>query len=226
MTTPTTTTRTDEHIQVDVLDELKWDARVQATQIGVIVKDGVVTLTGTVDSYWKRWAAAEAAHAVRTVQAVANEITVALPSSTVRTDADLAEAVLYALKWDTSIPDHKLDITVTNGVITLNGEVPYYYQRYDAERAILRIEGVQDVANFITVKPHRVNHTIKQDIERALARNFETDARNITVEVHGNNVIMKGTVNTYAEREAAWRTAWHTQGVSNIDEQITVSSSR
>jgi osmotically-inducible protein OsmY len=223
MTTPTTTARTDEHIQIDVLDELKWDARVQATQIGVIVKDSVVTLTGTVDSYWKRWAAAEAAHAVRTVKAVANEITVDLPSSTVRTDADLAEAVLYALKWDTSIPDHKLDITVMNGVVTLNGEVPYYYQRYDAEHAILRIAGVQDVANFITVKPHRAN---QQDIERALVRNSKTDARNITIEVHDNKVILKGTVHTYAEREAAWRTAWYTQGVSDIDNQVMVSASR
>src|SRR6202049_1638722 len=118
-------THTDEQIQRDVLDELKWDMRVRPNEIGVAVKDGIVTLTGWVDSYLKKIAAAEAAHRVRGVKAVANDIEVHLPGSAERTDADLAAAVLNALKWEAAIPVGKLDVTVSHGWVTLKGEVDY-----------------------------------------------------------------------------------------------------
>ena len=201
-------TRTDEQIQADVLEELKWDTRVRPNEIGVAVKDGIVTLTGWVDSYLKKMAAEEAAHRVQGVQAVANDIEVRLPSFAERTDADLAAAVLNALKWDAAIPTGALDVTVSKGWVTLRGEVEYRFQKRDAERAVQRLAGVKGVTNLIAVKPHLSPTDLKQQIERALVRNAETDARNIMVEVQGSKVILRGTVRSYAEKQAAEDTAW------------------
>src|SRR5258708_4666570 len=140
----------DEEIQKNVLSELKWDARVQPNEIGVVVKDGVVTLTGWVDSYTKRWAAEEAAHRVRGVKAVANEIEVRLRSASERTDADIAAAAARALEWDAFIPLDRLDVTVAKGWVTLKGEVEWQYQKQDAERVVRRLTGVKRVTNLIT----------------------------------------------------------------------------
>src|SRR5436190_19194164 len=134
MSTATATrTQTDEQIQNDVLAELKWDARVQPNEIGVSVKDGVVTLMGWVDTYTKKWAAEEAAHRVRGVKAVANDIEVRLPSSAERTDADLAAAAVNALRWEAAVPADKIDVTVSKGWVTLKGEVEYGFQKRLAE---------------------------------------------------------------------------------------------
>src|SRR2546425_201131 len=135
-------TRTDEQIQQDVLEELKWDTRVQPNEIGVAVKDGIVTLTGWVDSYLKKIAAEEAAHRVRGVKAVANDIEVRLPTSSERTDADLAAAVVNALRWEAAVPADKIDVTVSKGWVTLKGEVEYGFQKRLAERAAERLSGV------------------------------------------------------------------------------------
>ena len=215
--------RTDEEIQADVLEELKWDTRVQPNEIGVMVKDGVVTLTGWVDSYMKKMAAEEAAHRVRGVKAVANDIEVRLPGSAERTDADLAKAVLNALKWEANIPAGKLDVTVSQGWVTLKGEVEFGFQKRDAERAVQRLSGVKGVTNLITVKPRLSPTDLKQQIERALVRNAETDARQITVEVQGGKVILRGTVRSYAEKQAAEDTAWSAPGVSEVDNRIMIS---
>src|SRR6266567_2335333 len=129
-------TRTDEEIQADVLEELKWDTRVRPNEVGVAVKDGIVTLTGWVDSYLKKIAAEEIAHHVRGVKAVANDIEMRLPGSAERTDADLAKAVLNALKWEAAIPTDKLEVTVSKGWVTLKGEVDYNFQKREAERAV------------------------------------------------------------------------------------------
>src|SRR5438105_9668291 len=141
-TVTTTKPKTDEQIQRDVLAELKWDARVQPNEIGVSVKDGVVTLTGWVDSYTKKWAAEEDAHRVRGVKAVANDIEVRLPSSAERTDADIAAAIIRALEWDALVPIEKLNVTVAKGWVTLRGEVEWQYQKEDTERAVRRLTGV------------------------------------------------------------------------------------
>ncbi len=215
--------RTDEEIQADVLEELKWDTRVRPNEIGVAVKDGVVTLTGWVDSYMKKMAAEEAAHRVRGVKAVANDIEVRLPGSAERTDADLAKAVLNALKWEANIPAGKLDVTVSQGWVTLKGEVEFGFQKRDAERAVQRLSGVKGVTNLITVKPLVSPTDLKQQIERALVRNAETDARQITVEVQGGKVILRGTVRSYAEKQAAEDTAWSAPGVSEVDNRIMIS---
>ncbi len=215
--------RTDEEIQADVLEELKWDTRVRPNEIGVAVKDGIVTLTGWVDSYLKKMAAEEAAHRVRGVKAVANDIEVRLPGSAERTDADLAKAVLNALRWEAAIPAGKLDVTVSQGWVTLKGEVEYAFQKRDAERVVQRLSGVKGVTNLITIKPPVSPTDLKQQIERALIRNAETDARNITVEVQGSKVILRGTVRSYAEKQAAEDTAWAAPGVSEVENYIMIS---
>jgi len=215
--------RTDEDIRAEVLEELKWDSRVQSNEIGVAVKDGIATLTGWVDSYLKKMAAEEAAHRVPGVKAVANDIEVRLPGFAERTDADLAAAVVNALKWDAGLPADKVDVTVSKGWVTLKGEVEYHFQKIDAERSARHISGIKGVTNLITVKPHVLPSDLKQSIEKALIRNAETDAKHITVEVQGSKVILRGTVRSYAEKQAAEDTAWSAPGVTDVDNRIVVS---
>ena len=216
-------TRTDEEIQRDILEELKWDTRVRPNEIGVAVKDGIVTLTGWVDSYLKKMAAEEAAHRVRGVKAVVNDIEVRLPSSAERTDEDLAKAALNALQWEAGVPADKLEVTVSHGWVTLKGEVEYGYQKREAERAVERLSGVRGVINLIRVKPGLSPTDLKQKIEQALVRNAELDASRITVEVQGSKVILHGTVRSYAEKKAAEEAAWAAPGVSEVENHITIS---
>jgi osmotically-inducible protein OsmY len=215
--------RTDEQIQRDVLAELKWDARVQPNEIGVAVKDGIVTLIGWVDSYTKRWAAEETARRVRGVKAVANDIEVKLPLSAERTDPDIAAAALHALKWDAFIPDDQVKVTVSKGWITLDGEVNWQFERDDAERVVRRLTGVRGVTNLIKVKTRPTPSELKRRIEDALVRSAETDADRITVEVQGSKVILKGTVRAWAEKQEAERVAWSAPGVTSVDNRITIS---
>jgi osmotically-inducible protein OsmY len=216
--------RTDEAIQTDALEELKWDTRVQPSEIGVAVKDGIVTLNGWVDSYLKKIAAEEAAHRVRGVKAVVNDIEVRLPGSAERTDADIVAAVLNALKWDAAIPAGKVDVTVSQGWVRLEGEVDHGFQKRDALRAICRLSGVKGITKLMKVKPRVLPTDLKQQIERALLRNAQTDARNITVEMEGSRVILRGTVRSYAEKQAAEDTAcWSAPGVTEVDNRIVIS---
>jgi osmotically-inducible protein OsmY len=215
--------RTDTEIQKAVLEELRWDARVQPNEIGVAVKNSVVTLTGFVDSYLKKWAAEEAAHKVKGVVAVANDIEVKLPGTSERTDADIAAAVVRALEWDAFVPTDKVEVTVSKGWVTLDGELEYQFQREEAERAARRITGVRGVTNLIRVKPSKPSPSdLKKKIEDALIRNAETDAARITVEVKGSTVVLKGTVRSYAEKQEAARVAWSAPGVTSVENQITV----
>src|SRR5882757_7859518 len=164
------TAPTDAQIQRDVLLELKWDSRVQPNEVGVVVKDGVVTLTGWVDSYIKKWSAEEAAHRVRGVKAVANDIEVRLPISSQRTDPDIAEAAVRALEWDALVPLDKVKVTVSKGWVTLEGEVEWQYQKEDAERVIRRLTGVRGVTNLITVTPRVTPSELKKKTDNALVR--------------------------------------------------------
>ncbi|PYV69962.1 MAG: ornithine aminotransferase, partial [Acidobacteria bacterium] len=192
-----TLTRTDEEIQKDVFTELKWDARLQPNEIGVIVKDGVVTLTGWVDSYLKKWSAEDAVHRVTGVKAVANDLEVKL--SVERTDPDIAAAAVRALEWDAFVPSEKVKATVSKGWVTLKGEVEWQYQKEDAERVVRRLAGVKGVTNLITVKPKVTPSELKRKIEDALVRNAEIDADRITVEIQGSKAILRGTVRAWAE---------------------------
>ncbi len=215
--------RTDVDIQADVLEELKWDMRVRLNEIGVSVKDGIVTLNGWVDSYMQKKAAQDAAHRVHTVKAVANDIEVRLPGFAEHTDADLAAAVLNILAWDVTIPVDNLDVTVREGWVTLKGEVEYGFQKRDAERAVHRLSGVNGVSNQIVAKPHLWPTDLKLSIEKAVVRNAQTDARQIRVEVQGSKVILHGTVRSYAEKQAAEDSVWSAPGVSDVDNRIVIS---
>jgi osmotically-inducible protein OsmY len=223
-----TVTRTaapsDEQIQRDVLAELKFEPRVSPNEIGVAVKDGVVTLMGWVDSYTKRWAAEEAAHRVRGVKAVANDIEVRLPLSAERTDVDIAAAAVRALEWDAMVPIDKLDVTVSKGWVTLKGEVEWQYQKQDAERVVRRLSGVRGVTNLILMKPRLTASELKEKIELALVRSAQVDAQRITVEVQGTKAILRGTVRAWAEREEAERAAWAAPGITAVENLITISS--
>jgi osmotically-inducible protein OsmY len=217
------TVRTDDQIRDDVVEELKWDARVQPSTIAVAVKDGIVTLGGWVDSLVKKWAAEEAALHVRGVRAVANEVEVRLPVDAERTDPDIAAAALYALEWDANVPLERVKVAVAQGWVTLDGEVDWQYQREDVERAVRRLVGVRGVTNLIKVTAGTTPQDLKRRIEEALVRSAQLDAQRITVEVQGSKVILKGAVRAHAEKVEAERVAWSSPGVTAVENRITIS---
>lgn len=224
MATPTKS-RSDEEIQRDVLDELQWEARVQPNEVGVVVNGGVVTLTGWVDSYAKKWAAERTAHRLRGVRAVANDIEVRLIDSAARTDSEIADAVSRALEWDAFVPVESLEVTVANGWVMLRGTVERGYQKRAAEVALRRLTGVRGVTNLINVRPgaRSLPQKLETDIHEALVRSSEVDADRIRVTVNGDTVVLSGTVRSWLEREEVQRVAWSAPGISMIDDRLRLA---
>lgn len=213
---------TDVELQKNVQEELQWEPGVNAAEIGVTAKDGVVTLTGSVPSYSERWGAEAAAKRVYGVNAVANDIQVRLPGENIRTDADIARAAVNALTWDVAVPDNRVKVTVSDGWITLSGEVDWQYQRTAAERAVHFLTGVRGVSNEIVVKPKVTATNVKARIESALKRNAEVDARRIRVEVDHDKVILHGRVRSWIERTEAEQAAWAAPGVTGVEDHLAV----
>jgi osmotically-inducible protein OsmY len=215
--------RLDSDIRRDVEDELRWDPDIDATDIAVAVHNGVVALTGFVRSYSQRTQAERDAKRVAGVVGVANDIEVRLPVIDQRPDPDIVRDAVSALKSELPYSSENIKVIAKDGKITLEGSVEWNYARERAETAVKRIRGVKGVTNSITLKPKVAPHEIRRKIEDAFRRSAEIDASRVTVEANGSEVILRGTVKSWAEREEAERAAWAAPGVTKVDNRVTIS---
>jgi osmotically-inducible protein OsmY len=214
----------DRDLQRSVMDELDWEPGVNASDIGASIKDGVVTLTGLVDSYSEKLAAERGAKRLIGVRAVADEIEVRLPGDSKRPDADIARTAENVLDWNTTVPNKRIKLTIENGWITLEGMVDWQYQRLAAEKAVRHLTGVRGISNQIILVSKATPAEINSKIEAALERSAKVDAKGIKVEIIDNKVILSGNVRSWAEREEAERAAWATPGGCEVENNIRIDS--
>jgi osmotically-inducible protein OsmY len=213
---------TDRDLQEHVQNALDWEPSIDAADIGVSVDAGVVTLRGDVKAFAEKATAERVALGVYGTKAVANDINVRLRDGQQRTDTEIAQAVLSALKWNTTVPDEKIAVTVSNGWVTLKGKVDWEYQRTAAANVIRDLAGVRGVTNTISLEPHISVMDVKSKIESALKRSAEVDARRINVAVADGKVILSGNVHSWFERSEARQAAWAAPGVKEVDDRIAV----
>ena len=215
--------KSDGEIKNQVMRELKWDSRTGWLKIGVEVVNGVVTLTGAVSNYAQKLAAQDAAHRISGVLDVANDIEVKPEGTFVRSDADIALAVRHVLLWDALVPDERIKSTVSDGWVTLEGDVDFWHQRQDAEQAVLRLEGVIGVTNQIKVAPKRVNPMeLREEIEGALEQRADREAERLRIEVHDGAVDLFGRVHSWQEKRAVIGSISHAPGVTAIRDHLRI----
>lgn len=214
--------KTDSEIQKDVQEELKWEPSIKSSDIGVAVTNGVVTLTGYVDSYMKKKLAKDSALRVNGVKAVAEDIVVKLLSSDKKSDTDIAAAVVNALKWHSSVQENRIKVSVENGWVTVEGDVDWVFERDAVKHAIENLVGVIGVSNLITIVPKVTSNDVKTKIMAAFHRNATIDANNITIETIGNRVVLRGSVRSFAEKQDAELAACKAPGINNVDNQLEV----
>jgi osmotically-inducible protein OsmY len=212
----------DSHLRQAVIDELSWEPGVTATHIGVAANDGVVTLTGHVETFAEKHAAEAAARRMKGVKAVVEEIDVRLRPETRRTDDDIAAAAVERLAWDVSVPPDGVQVTVEDGWITLSGEVDWFYQKMAAEEDIRRLFGVVGVTNQITIKSTVQASDVSDEIMHALHRSWFFDPKTINVSADGSTVRLTGTVHSEHERQVAAAAAWAAPGVTDVENHIVI----
>ena len=215
--------KTDLQLQQDVIAELKWEPSINSALIGVEVKNGVVTLTGHVDSFAEKWSAEQAAERVSGVTAMAVEMDVNLPGASRRHDSDIARSAENVLLWLSYLPNESIKVKVEGGWITLSGEVEWEYQRRAAAGAVRNLMGVTGISDHVSLKPRTSVESVKSDIEAALKRRAASDAQAIAVDVRGSDVTLSGNVSSWAERSLARRAASDTPGVRNVVDNMIVS---
>jgi osmotically-inducible protein OsmY len=221
---PVMSVKSDRAIQEDVLQELRWDSRIRQEEVGVKVDDGVVTLTGIVDSWAKKLAAKEAAHRVVGVRDVADDVRVKLPGSLQRTDTEIAKGVRFALEWDAFVPDQDIRSTVSDGLVTLEGQVHTLRQKEDAARAIRGVGGVRGVNNWLTVVPTKADPgQLRKSIEQSLERRAEREAEKIRVTVEDGIVTLEGRVRTWPQKKAVLGAVSHAPGVLAVRDHLFVN---
>lgn len=215
--------RSDSDIRRDVEDELRWDPDIDPTDIAVNVNNGIVTLTGFVRSYMQKYQAETDAKRVAGVIGVVNDIEVRLPGVDERPDPEIARDAIAQIKSELPYSWERIRVIVNKGWLTLEGEVEWNYQRERAEAAVRRIRGIKGITNSIEVKPRVAPTEIRRKIEEALRRAAEIDASRITVETNGGEVILRGSVRSWAERQEAERAAWAAAGVTKVENRIIVT---
>ena len=213
----------DGEIRREVLAELDWDPSIDASAVGVAVKDGVVTLTGSIANYWQKKEVECVVKRVAGVKAVAEDLTIKLPGTAQRSDPDIAQSAVTGLRCNVVVPPRRVQVTVENGWVTLEGEVEWQYQKSAAANAVKYLMGVKGVTNSISIKPRVSAADVKAKIESAFARRAQLDANQIRVESTENKVILRGTVHSWDEKEDAEQAAWAAPGVTKVENNVIVN---